>query len=441
MAGRRLLDAAAIFKASQGVVSKYITLRTHQLETFSKTSSVAKAIKNQTDRVTLTVRAASALNDRFNSSSPQYSIQAQGSRDPSSQAPSIRKDGAGEETFKSGPRNGLEQDHFYTRSEGNTTAQPLPKKNLGVQQETAKRNPLPDGSILPEDSDINKLAQDQIAFSESQHAVPAKEPVVASRPEAELIRKSSGDSTVPRPATLKNPLTPEKARELQRQAESQIPSQSAEPSAPGDLGPGNETADSGLDQGKDVYYTTSSTSGPVFSSLPRVKVPEVTEDAQEANEHIADEAINPDVYYTSRHNGTAHVPLQAQAVPEQDSSSEDTVSEIFQSPKVAKLLSGKQRYAGTLESLELQGPQQLTTNQSKSPEDSDRDSYSTCQAPISNMDTKQERPATEDAPTNDGKGVMHVLAADMAKDNNHNTLKESNVCYIKASHWMSILID
>lgn len=429
MAGRRLLDAAAIFKASRSIVSKYITFRGHQLDTFSKTSSVAKAIKKQTERVTLTLRAASALNERLNSPSPQHSAQAHNSGSPSFETPSAGKDSAGEENFRSGPRDGLEQDHFHTRSEGNTIAQPLPHENLGVKQEAAKRNPFPDGSVPPEDSVINKLEQDRVAFPETQHAVPAKESGVISKSEAELIPKSSGSSAIPKSTTATKSLTPEKARRLQRLAESQIPSRSAVPPASGDLGPKHETAALAVDQGKDVYYTAPLNSGPVLSSLPRVKVPKAAEDAQETDENVADTAINPDVYYTSGQNVPDHIHPQAQAIFVQDSPLEDTFSEIFQSPKVARLLNGEQRHGGIPEGLKMQAPQQITTNQSKSPKNGDQNSYSTRQAPTLGTDTTQKTLATEDTTADHGKGKVDVLAADMAEDKKLDTPQESNVCY------------
>lgn len=441
MAGRRLLDAAAIFKGSRGVVSKYITLRGHQLDTFSKTSSVAKVIKYQTERITLTLRAASALNERFNSPSPQYSAQAYGSGSPSSEAPSAGKDGVGEENSKSRPKNGLEQDHFYTRSDETTTAQLVPEENLGVKQETAKRNPLPDGSIPPEDSDSNKSEQDRSTFSDFQHAALAKESVVTLQTGAELIPKSCGNSTIPKPTSPTKPLVPEKARKLQRLAESQSPSQSAEPPASGDSSPNNETAALGVEQGKDVFNTASSNSGPVLSLLPHVKAPEVTENMQGTNKHLADEPTNPDVYYTSGYNRPDIVLPQAQAVPEQDSPPEDAFSEIFQSPRVARLLSGKQRQAGIPEGLYLQGPQQIVANQSKSPNDSDQETYSTRQAPAPNISTTPKIPATEDTTADHGKGEVDSLAAVIAKDNKHDAQEESHVCCAEASQQVLILID
>ena len=65
MIGRRLLDVAAILKASRAVASKHFALQEHRFDTYNKTSSLAKAFKSQSDRVTLTLRAAVALNQRF----------------------------------------------------------------------------------------------------------------------------------------------------------------------------------------------------------------------------------------------------------------------------------------------------------------------------------------------------------------------------------------
>ncbi|KAL9122227.1 MAG: hypothetical protein Q9187_001218 [Circinaria calcarea] len=428
MAGKRLLDAAAILKGSRGVVSKYITLQGHQFDTFSKTSSVAKAIKHQTDRITVTLRAASALNERFNDPSSHYSTKATGSGNLSPETSELEKDGTGEEDFRSKQKEGLEQDHFYTRSSKNSTAQPLPNENLGVKQETAKRTPLPDGSIPPEDSIVSKTEQDQVKYSEPQQAAPVKEPVrnVKLDKKSEKNPISSGKSAIHKPTNPTNSLPPQKAREVQRQAESQIPSQSAEPPTSDSLRPDSTAAALGADQVKDVYYTASSTSGPALSSLPRVKIPKVTEDAQEIDEHVA-QAINQDVYYTPGHKGPGHTLPIAQAIPEQDSPSEDTYSEIFQSPRVARLLSGKKQYARISDGLKMQGPPQLTANQTKSPKDVDQNSYSTRQAGTSDLDTIKKIPAIENASLDCGQGKEHDLAADTTKDNKPGTPNESKI--------------
>ncbi|EOD46446.1 putative molecular chaperone protein [Neofusicoccum parvum UCRNP2] len=72
MAGRRLLDAAKLFNATRAVAKQHIALRSHQFDIYTKTSTVAKAVKNQTDRITVTARAAIALSQRFNEPPPSY---------------------------------------------------------------------------------------------------------------------------------------------------------------------------------------------------------------------------------------------------------------------------------------------------------------------------------------------------------------------------------
>jgi aarF domain-containing kinase len=85
------------------------------------------------------------------------------------------------------------------------------------------------------------------------------------------------------------------AKKLQRQAEFQIPSRPAEPPTSGSSS--EDSAELGIDQEKDVFYKPSANASPVLSSLPRVKVPKVTEDIQESDEHVQDAQINQDVYY------------------------------------------------------------------------------------------------------------------------------------------------
>ena len=66
MAGKRLLDAAKLFNAARSVGKQHFVLRQEQWDVYSRTSSLAKAVKNQTDRVTVTANAAYELAKRFN---------------------------------------------------------------------------------------------------------------------------------------------------------------------------------------------------------------------------------------------------------------------------------------------------------------------------------------------------------------------------------------
>lgn len=72
MAGKRLIDAAKLFNAGGSVAKQHISLRKQQWDLFTNTSSLAKAVKSQTDRVTVTARAAVELGKRFSEDVPGW---------------------------------------------------------------------------------------------------------------------------------------------------------------------------------------------------------------------------------------------------------------------------------------------------------------------------------------------------------------------------------
>ena len=63
--GKNLLDAAAILKASHAILQKYAALRSQQWEHYTRTSSLARVVQDQTDRVLVTARAAGYLSKRL----------------------------------------------------------------------------------------------------------------------------------------------------------------------------------------------------------------------------------------------------------------------------------------------------------------------------------------------------------------------------------------
>lgn len=65
MAGKRVLDAANLLNAARAIASQHAKLRREQWSLWTKTSSLAQAVKSQTDRVTVTVQAARELGKRF----------------------------------------------------------------------------------------------------------------------------------------------------------------------------------------------------------------------------------------------------------------------------------------------------------------------------------------------------------------------------------------
>ncbi|KAJ5570255.1 Protein ABC1 [Penicillium hispanicum] len=70
MSGRRLLDAIQVLNVSKTVAAKHLAIRQRQLDVYTRTSSLTKGIKEQTEGLILTAQAAAALARRFNDSSP-----------------------------------------------------------------------------------------------------------------------------------------------------------------------------------------------------------------------------------------------------------------------------------------------------------------------------------------------------------------------------------
>ncbi|KAK3655667.1 hypothetical protein LTR56_003316 [Elasticomyces elasticus] len=70
--GKRLLDAAALLTTSSSIAKQHFILRRQQWDVYTRTSSLAKAVKSQTDRVTVTAAAAAELARRFNETGPVW---------------------------------------------------------------------------------------------------------------------------------------------------------------------------------------------------------------------------------------------------------------------------------------------------------------------------------------------------------------------------------
>lgn len=138
MAGKRILDAARVFAASRNVANQHFKIRSDQLDTWSKTSTIAKAVKNQTDRVTLTAQAAAALAQRFNDERPSYATPHRHTQ-PDEHIP--RQDSVNLDESGLSHREGLQQDHHYTRDEQNAKHQPILQEDVDLQQEASVSSP------------------------------------------------------------------------------------------------------------------------------------------------------------------------------------------------------------------------------------------------------------------------------------------------------------
>ncbi|KAL8966407.1 MAG: hypothetical protein Q9183_003386 [Haloplaca sp. 2 TL-2023] len=432
MSRKQLLDAATLFKATRSVATKHAALQKHQLEAYGKTSSLAQAVKSQTDRINFTAKAASAFAGRLQDTGSDYSTKATLSQ----ASPVPRHDSVQSPDYVPTAKQGLEQDHFYQRSEENSTASPAPSHEIGVKQESAKRYPLPDGSIPPVESDINTPARDKDSTSDLPQNEPGKDPLARSvrEPKEKLEPESSGSSSIPDPSDVSAVPPPEEARRLQRQAEQQIPSQAAEPppaaastldTAKDDHG---EEAELGVDQERDVFYTPSRRADRVLSALPRVKLPKSTFGEQQSVETVSDEQINQDVFYKSvPDDGEVAVP-DRQATPQQSEPSEEMYSELFHSPKVAKMLSGRPAPADRSKGLRLKGVKETPVESGQDVPKGDPESFSARPTPAKETiaarspdASKISEPAGQ-SQSND----LQDLAADLAKDQTASAANDAN---------------
>lgn len=415
MSGRRLLDAAALLKAARGVASRFVAIQRHQLNTYSKTSSLTKAVRYQTGQSTLKVGAGFV---RVASSVHDSKEHAPGNEAP---VPSQASTNGGRKQVEK--KSGLEQDHFYTKSEANT-AQPLPDSELGVTQEKPKRYPLIDGSISGAKSDISVPKRDHDSSFETTKIDPGEDLVAGrdDRTKGGFPPVSLSGTNIPDSESKAIQSISDRKRELQRDSENQIPSVSAEPpnaqlqpkATPQDSLTGRHAAD--LEQ--DVFHTRSSKATRVLSSLPRVKLPKATEDTQGGNSQVPVDQINQDVFYSSPSKNQQQPVPEVQAVPEQEQPSDDMYSEIFHSPRIAKLLKGERKPDSATNGLKLRAVRDTPVEQAKLSQERDQESFNirpTVQDHSRSVDhhnvTREPRPSKKD----DAEDA-HKLAEAMVHD-------------------------
>lgn len=340
MAGKRLLDATAVLNASRSVASRHIALRGQQFDVFSRTSSLAKTVKSQTDR---TAQAAAASIQSLSETGSFYSTQPKSSSPPQRDDRVPSPESVKADQNSSSTKEGFEQDHFYERSDENTTIDPVPKDEISVKQEKAKRYTLPDGTIPPEHSSLQWSSPSGETYNKRPDSEPSKHPLQSSTPDDHALKPESSQRTsIPEPSHRTSSLSSEEAKKLQRQSEFQIPARSAEPTPPDVSNNDAATSDSSpeftVDQEHDVFYRPSPSTPPVLSALPRVKVPKSTVDFPAGDEHLP-QKLNADVFYHSAEEDAHPQIPTTQAEPTQGEPSEEMMKDLFHSPRVAKLLS------------------------------------------------------------------------------------------------------
>lgn len=126
MSGKRLLDAIQFLNVAKSVATKHLAVRQRQLDVFTRTSSLTKGIKNQTDGLILTAKAAAALAKRFDDTPPSQSqTTSAGPSEPSSRTQNephvgvnipASTTGAGGNTVKGQLGVSPQQEEFYQPS-------------------------------------------------------------------------------------------------------------------------------------------------------------------------------------------------------------------------------------------------------------------------------------------------------------------------------------
>ncbi|ELR10403.1 hypothetical protein VC83_00492 [Pseudogymnoascus destructans] len=293
MSGRRLLDAAALFNASRGIARKHVALRQEQFDRFTKTSSIAKAVKSEAARYTETAKAASFLASRLNEDKPQWA----------SEAADLN---LGDSAQKVAPHPGPEG--------------AKPNEARHIIQEEASIPSRPDGTISPSKPDIEKLERDRSILSEQP-------PKAANAHPSQPIE--------PSPHSLDNHLTSDEARRLQRSYENQVPSYVADGKADTSR---NDTAN-GFDN--DSSYKPLQYNSPILSSLPRVKVPKHPSHVQADDAHLNNQGLNSESYSSPVQTPTASAVGKMDTLTEEEEIPEGINTAVFSSSRVAKSLGGR----------------------------------------------------------------------------------------------------
>ncbi|RDW83910.1 protein kinase COQ8 [Aspergillus mulundensis] len=214
MSGKRLLDAIQFLNVAKSVATKHLAVRQRQLDVFTRTSSLTKGIKSQTDGLILTAKAAAALAKRFNdtpppqspatSASPSESTSAAQKGHTQSSIPSSVT-GASEDTGKSNLDVSLQQEEFYRPSQ-EPAAEPVGTPQVKVPQETSDTQVGLDKDINADvyqsstgpsndkdDSEYNRANRLNVSAQQEESYRPAPDPAAgrARAPGAQLPQATS----------------------------------------------------------------------------------------------------------------------------------------------------------------------------------------------------------------------------------------------------------
>ena len=333
MSGRQLLDIAAIFKASRGVVSKHAALRRRQLDVYRKTSSLMKAINKQTNKPTTASSSGLALfteevNDTGSSTPAKQNDRSRLSTNVSTQE-HINTPQKSVET-----KPGVETDTSYERSGQSNIAPARHESWLKVQQKEAAKCPLPDGSIPPVGSSAGLSKGDQDTLSSVSPKEPEKKPLAS--------QLDGNQNTVQPISSIHQNI---QTKKVERREDS----------------------------------TKRSSASFVPRSLATLRTESFSLNGAKYEESTSTEQSVPEV----------------QAIPEQGQPSEEMYSEIFHSPRVARLLKIRPERDTSPKSLDLQGVQSTPEEQSEVSNQRDQVSFNIRPILETKLETEEGASATK----------------------------------------------
>lgn len=338
------MQGAALFNAARGVTRKHVALRSRQLQLYGQTS-LGKLIRSQTERVTETVKAAGFLASRLNETAPAWTQEntpldhSTYTAVPEHSATPSRKSTSQKEDNRTIFADGLAQDHCYGISPANSSIERSAHADLDIHQETANRHPLPDGTIPPAHSFADTEQKIEDVEQGEKASELDKQPWVKDNKKEVKHPNIVSHASTSTPSKRRNAEipSPEDTGSLQQQFEQQIPRQ------PTLFCGGIDGLSSGHDQ--ESFYERPTLSTPVSSALPFVKIPLQTDDAQRGNEHVQIGEINSDSYYSTqgpRVSALPQIPTEKSSA-EQEEKYEGINTDLFYSPRVARILGGTTR--------------------------------------------------------------------------------------------------
>ena len=334
MAGKRILDLAAIFSATRAIARNHVSQRASQLEIYNSTSSLTQALRRSSIPTIARVTSPPAIDTANESGStiPQRNtVNSSTSSHTSEQA-----------------ELGSDQDHHYEAPRRNDASDPLSEEELIITQEASTGVSLADGSAIPRDQAVDL----------SHHGGDGLSSKVATEPRAEPLARD-----VEAPSTASTPMydvfkhqreqtrsAMDEARRLQRNREAKITSVAPRPLetlSTRDVAGGDVSE---LNQGHN-RYERSTVQVDAHPSLPRDKIPT---NSQGGDDALDSGSLNANVFLSSRSEDVSMASIQATAdLREQEQDIQDFNTDIFHSPRIAKLLTGREKRKSDFAALKL----------------------------------------------------------------------------------------